>query len=93
MRSVLNPRDKHSDYWQPRTAGYAEFRGPLEIFAKAESRGFFKNLMILLNVKSKEDLEAKFKAAVEEGNINRSGTFRHVYTERLINLEKLDTFQ
>ena len=93
LRSVLNPADKHSDFWEPRTAGYAEHHGALEIFAKAESKRFFKNLMILLNVESKQDLEAKFEAAVKEGNISRHGTFRRVYVERLINLEKLDTFQ
>jgi hypothetical protein len=93
LRSALNPREKYGDHWQPRTAGYAELRGPLEIFAKAESKRFFKNLMILLNVESKQDLEAKYQTAKEEEYINRQGAFRHVHTDRLINLEKLDTFQ
>lgn len=93
LRSALNPSDKHSDFWEPRTTGDAETHGAFEIFAKAESKRFFKNLMILLNVESKQDLEAKFEAAVKEGNISRHGTFSRFYIERLINLERLDTFQ
>ena len=93
LRSALNPSDNHSDLWEPRTAVYAEHPGAFKIFPKAESKRFLKNLMILLNVESKQDLDAKFETAVKEGNISRHGTFSRFFIERLINLERLDTFQ
>jgi DNA-binding winged helix-turn-helix (wHTH) protein len=93
LRSALNPHDEFSGYWQPRTAGYAEFHGVFEIFAKAASKKIFKNLMILLNVESKQDFETKLKTAIESGRIHRRESFRSIYIERLINLDHLDTYQ
>lgn len=93
LRSALNPSTKYWDCWTARTAGYAESYGVFEIFAKATARSYFKKLMPLLNVQSKEDLEIKYKAAVENGTISRSQHMRHIHTKSLINLEQLDTYE
>jgi hypothetical protein len=93
LRSALNPSDKYRDFWNARTAGHAEFYGVFEIFAKAASRRYFQNIKVLLNVQSKEDLEAKYKVAVDSERINRREHMWHVHTEQLINLENLDTYE
>jgi hypothetical protein len=70
---------------------YAEYHGVFELFAKATSRKYFKNLMSLLNIESKQDLIDRYKAAVENGQ-TKDPAFRRVSPEWFMNLDKLDTF-
>jgi hypothetical protein len=72
LRSALNPSGTYyKDYWYPRTIGYAEYHGVFEFSANAASKKGFKNLMMVLNVESKQDLEDKYKSAVEGYRIFR----------------------
>jgi hypothetical protein len=91
LRSILRPGDQYSDWWSARTMGYAEYHGVFELFAKATSRKYFKNLLILLNVESKQDLAERYQAAVEKGRTQDS-SFRRISPEWFMNLDRLDTF-
>jgi hypothetical protein len=91
LRSILHLADQYSDWWSARTAGYAQYHGIFELFAKATSRKYFKNVMTLLNVESKQDLADRYKAAVEKGQTT-DPAFRRVSPEWFMNLDKLDTF-
>jgi hypothetical protein len=93
LRGALNTSKRYGGYWNARTAGYAESFNVLPLFAKAASRRVFNDLKLLLHVTSKEDLEDKYKAASNDGRISRREHMWHVYTERLINLDNIDTFE
>jgi hypothetical protein len=92
LRSVLNPPKSYWNNWNARTAAHAERHFVFEIFAKAASRRYFNNLKILLNVSSKEDLEAKYKAVAEYGRINKGEHMSSLHVDSLINIENLDTY-
>lgn len=93
LRSALSPLGTYyKDYWYPRLIGYGEYHVVFEFFVKAASKKGFKNLMILLNVQSKQDLEAKYKAAAEGNRIFKGQGFSYVNVEQLMNLSNLDTF-
>lgn len=89
LRSILRPIEQFGDWWSPRTLPYAEFEGAFELFAKATSRRTFANLKTALDVESKDDLVKKYRTAVENGRVAKSS---YVSTEKLMNLDKLDTF-
>jgi hypothetical protein len=89
LRSILHPIKQYGDWWSPRTLAYAEFEGAFEIFARAASSRYFSNLEILLGVADREDLVKRYQKAVEE---NRTTKSSYVSVERLMNLDKLDTF-
>jgi len=91
LRSILHLPNQYSDWWSARTVGYAQYHGIFELFAKSTSRKYFKNLMILLDIESKQDLVDRYKAAVEKGQMTDPG-FRRISPEWFMNLDKLDTF-
>ena len=93
LRCALNLTGQNygSDYWQPRTAGYAEYRGVFPIFAKASARRVFEELRIILAVQTKQELEEKLESAREEERLPRSRAFSYLHIDSLINLNGLDT--
>ena len=93
LRGVLDSQEPTwgSDYWQPRTASYSEYRGIFPLFAKATARRVFDQLRVVLGVQSKEDLEDKLKRAKEQDQIPGRRPFSYFNFEGLMNLNDLDT--
>jgi hypothetical protein len=93
LRGVLNSQGQTwgHGYWQPRTAGYAEYRGVFPLFAKAATGSVFEQLRILLGVQSKQDLEEKLARAKEQGDIPGCRPFSYFNIEGLMNLNGLGT--
>jgi hypothetical protein len=93
LRGVLNSQGETwgHDYWQPRTAPHAEYRGMFPLFAKASAGRVFEQLRILLGVKSKDDMQEKIAAAKERGHLPGRHPFSYFNVEGLMNLTGLDT--
>ena len=62
MRADIESKD-HRDHWWPETLLYLRgFNGPLEIFARSESKAYFNRVKGLLAIDSSEDLEPLLKS-------------------------------
>jgi hypothetical protein len=94
LRCLLNPvgGDFRGDYWQARTAGYAEYRGMFPLFAKASAKRVFDQLKVVLAVDNKEDLEKKLLKAKGENRMPTERGFRYLQIDKLINLDGLGKF-
>lgn len=94
LRCLLNPvgGDFRSDFWQARTAGYAEYRGMFPLFGKASSKRVFEQLKIILAVDNREDLENKLAKAQEQNRMPTDRGFRYLQIEKLINLDGLGKY-
>jgi hypothetical protein len=90
IRSILDSKSMYDWFWFPKTLIRAQYHAVFPLFAKAESRGGFDNLKVLLGVKSKQELEEKFNAAIE-GEIFKAVRYRPDSIKRLMNFEKLDS--
>jgi hypothetical protein len=84
------------DRWYPETLLYStfRFRGPLEAFARSESKRYFSKLAPLLGLKSKEDLEQLVASYSTDGKAGRwlpRWEFSTLDITGLSNLAKLET--
>jgi hypothetical protein len=59
--------------WYPETLLYTTlaFRGPFEVFARAESRAYFARLSPVINLKSKQELEQLIQSYSTHGEVNK----------------------
>ena len=94
LRGALEPDSRP---WYPETLMYStfRFRGPFEIFARAESRKYFDQLLPVLNMKTKGELEALCASYSTQGEPNKRWLphwdYEALDIERLSNLDRLAT--
>lgn len=91
FNAICNNRD----YWWPGSMVYLGRWDPeLENFVRAESKDFFEKFKVVLNVKSKSELEEKFKKIKENEDLSKwryQRSWDPFPLEHCLNLEKLDS--
>lgn len=91
LHSHLHGKD-HFDWWWPETLVYADMHHSAEIFARSESAAFFKNVELLLSVKSVEEFK-EFVGQMLKGGPGVLPRFGHSFLplRSLVNLDRLAT--
>jgi hypothetical protein len=89
LGSILHKTDFELP-WVPKTLMRAHYFEVFQLFARAESHRYFESLKILLRIESKEELVAKFNAAIERQTFGGLG-LRSLNIKTMINLDGLDT--
>ncbi|MFW5795320.1 MAG: SEFIR domain-containing protein [Bacillota bacterium] len=86
--------DKQNKLWYPRTLVFANWAQKFELFIRSESNTFFINLLIALDIESKDELIKRWNIAKEQIDFERfkwNFGFRFPGFEGLLNIDKLGT--